>query len=502
MAFRYVVVGGGIAGVSCAEQLSHLDNQCSITLISESQLIKSVTNFKKVTRALEDFEVTETSASHLTQQCPNVEVVIQPVTAHDPQQKVVGLANGDTVKYDKLCVCTGARPKLLLGGSHGEVVIGIRDTESVKDFQSRLSTARRILVVGNGGIATELVYEVTGCEVVWAIRDDSISSTFFDAGAATFFLPHLEQQQSALPSVVGGGETKMPLKRLKYMLDPIGSQENHHSTTPKGKHKGSALGPDWSTELAMQGQGLPECYRHVVVEYSCEVADILSPHELDGYELLKSFPTSKWDHISSAWPVYIKLTNGIVYGCDIIVSATGVIPNTAVFQAQLASDGGISVDHEMRSSCEHVYAAGDACSVQWKDPAFHWFQMRLWGQARQLGAFAANCMWSHTANQPIIRDFCFELFAHVTKFFGYKVVLLGRYNAQGLDKDYEMLLRCTKGMEYVKVILHHGKMVGAILIGETDLEETFENLILNQMDLSQFGEELLNPDVDIEDYFD
>ena len=26
--------------------------------------------------------------------------------------QVVGLANGDTVKYDKLCVCTGARPKV------------------------------------------------------------------------------------------------------------------------------------------------------------------------------------------------------------------------------------------------------------------------------------------------------------------------------------------------------------------------------------------------------
>ena len=33
-------------------------------------------------------------------------------------------------------------------------------------------------------------------------------------------------------------------------------------------------------------------------------------------------------------------------------------------------------------------------------------------------------------------------------------------------------------------------------------QETFENLILNQMDLSQFGEDLLNPDVDIEDFFD
>lgn len=45
-------------------------------------------------------------------------------------------------------------------------------------------------------------------------------------------------------------------------------------------------------------------------------------------------------------------------------------------------------------------------------------------------------------------------------------------------------------------------MVGAVLIGETDLEETFENLILNQMDLTPYGEELLNPNIDIEDYFD
>lgn len=48
--------------------------------------------------------------------------------------------------------------------------------------------------------------------------------------------------------------------------------------------------------------------------------------------------------------------------------------------------------------------------------------------------------------------------------------------------------------------MQNGRMVGAVLIGETDLEETFENLILNQLDLSRFGEELL--DQDIEDFFD
>ncbi len=82
------------------------------------------------------------------------------------------------------------------------------------------------------------------------------------------------------------------------------------------------------------------------------------------------------------------------------------------------------------------------------------------------------------------------------------MVLLGKFNAQGLGQDHELLVRCTKGQEYVKVVLTGGRMVGAVLIGETDLEETFENLILNQMDLSRYGVELLNPNIDIEDYFD
>ena len=81
--------------------------------------------------------------------------------------------------------------------------------------------------------------------------------------------------------------------------------------------------------------------------------------------------------------------------------------------------------------------------------------------------------------------------------------MLGKYNAQGLRRDeHELLLRVTKDVEYVKTVMVDGRMVGAILIGDTDLEETFENLILNRMDLSRFGEGLLDPNVDIEDFFD
>ena len=45
----------------------------------------------------------------------------------------------------------------------------------------------------------------------------------------------------------------------------------------------------------------------------------------------------------------------------------------------------------------------------------------------------------------MLLDFCFEMFSHTTTFFGYKVVLLGLFNAQGLDNNYQIQLRCTKG---------------------------------------------------------
>ena len=53
-------------------------------------------------------------------------------------------------------------------------------------------------------------YEVQGCEVIWAIKDSSITHTFIDSGAAAFFLPHLASEKDE-----GAG----PIKRHKYQLD-------------------------------------------------------------------------------------------------------------------------------------------------------------------------------------------------------------------------------------------------------------------------------------------
>jgi len=114
------------------------------------------------------------------------------------------------------------------------------------------------------------------------------------------------------------------------------------------------------------------------------------------------------------------------------------------------------------------------------------------------------------------------------------MILLGRYNAQGLggaieavtrqmvvtgdgsksvnhqseaslvtsSSDVELWVRMIPGQQYIKLVVFRGKVVGALLLGDTGLEEVFENLILNRLDVGGLGINLLDPDVDIGDYFD
>lgn len=458
----YLVVGGGIAGVSCAETLVFLaDPKDSIILITESSLVKAATNLIPLGKVLTRFDVQEKSAKSLDN---NIRVLEDQLLSVESRSHTIKTAKGNIINYSFLCICTGARPKLIEQAKGSPYVIGIRDTESVQEFQKRVKNATRLAVVGNGGIASELVYEISGIEVHWIIKDEYISSTFVDSGAAQFFHERLSSK----------GEKKTIVKRMRY------SEEKGESCENK---RGAALGPDWhrTVDIAGKLENLPDA---VKIHYKVEVEAIVEKDE--------------------GFPLQLKLSNGESIECDFVVSATGVLP-TRTFSCdqefQLGPDGGLLVDWEMATSVGNVYAAGDVCSAGW-DHAKHWFQMRLWTQARQMGAMAARAMAAKRAGETIYQDFCFELFNHVTTLFGYQVVLLGRYNGQGLDDKYEILLRMTPGLEYIKFIMVDGRLQGAMLIGETGLEETSENLILNQLDLSPYGEDLLDPNIDIEDYFD
>ena len=149
---------------------------------------------------------------------------------------------------------------------------------------------------------------------------------------------------------------------------------------------------------------------HVHVEYECELSEVLTADQVASRGLQSSDVGSCEPHqgpnispdpqtSGERWGVYVLLTNGRVFGCDLVVSATGAYPNTSglampsgqsevseswlhhchddlcsPIQLSLSDEGGVVIDSEMRSSLTDVYAAGDVCTANWANSQL-WFQV-------------------------------------------------------------------------------------------------------------------------------
>lgn len=467
----YLVVGGGIAGVTCVETLAILHPEESLIIITASSLVKNVSNVSFYAKTIVKFDVNETEASSLQKIHPNLKIVYDSLKHLDTKNKSATTDSGKVIKYDVICICSGGIPRLITHSDKSNRILGIRDTESVQQFQHRLKSGRRMVIVGNGGIASEIVHATRGIQKVWVIKDDYISATFIDPGAAEFLQDTFKKEP-----LQSENNTHVISRRHVF------TEEDTLVALNKNL-KSAALGPDWYKKL--------EGIRNETGELELEIV----------YKVEVKSVTEETDE---GYPVKVELTNGRTIACDFVISATGVEPAlnfTWDEEPVKGPDGGLSVNVTQETSIKDVFAAGDVAYAAW-DHAPHWFQLRLWTQARQMAAMAAKAMHARISNEEVWQDFCFELFTHCTTLFGFRVVLLGKFNGQGLGNDYEILLRTTPRLEYIKFVLKNGRLHGAILIGETDLEEMCENLILDQIDLSPFGDDILNPDIDIDDYFD
>ncbi|CAM9668108.1 unnamed protein product [Chrysoparadoxa australica] len=537
-----LVIGGGVAGTTVATELKRMVPGSHITIVAPSSVLKQVSAVRSVTTHAEEVDIDERKTEEFVAANPGIDVLQEPVLEVELNKTSGGgvvVTPSARLPFDKCCIATGARP--LLCADH-EAVIGIRDNESIKQLNSRLKLAKRIVVLGNGGIALELVHALTSAptgtapQVVWAVKDKYIGNTFFDASASAFIMPQLELL----------GKANTPKEEEEE--DHGTSEVNQGPFIPKGGDRlrrsnpavlGGGLGPEWQEQLELQQRDDGESIisgNPPALELGCQLETL-------------NFA----NNVAEGWPLEVVLTNGQRYGCDFVVSATGVEPSTEVVGdlCRKGKNGGILVDERMRVilteggvatgnaqaiTRDSLYACGDCCSMEWaEEGSQQWMQMRLWSQSRVGALFAAKCMSGGV--DELEAGLSFELFTHVTRIFGYKVVLLGQFNGQHLGEgicnhiskrivvgpgdvqqsveeapevvsseaessNVDVLVRVLPGVEYIKLVLYRGRLQGAMLIGETDLEETFENLILNQTDLTDFKDDLLDPDVDIEDYFD
>ncbi|MBV8299329.1 MAG: FAD-dependent oxidoreductase [Candidatus Eremiobacteraeota bacterium] len=171
---RYVIVGNGFAGTTCAEQLRKADPACSIVLFADEpyclynrialppMLRKQVTEQKVIMRDV---------AWH---QKLNIDLRLSTrVDTLNVAEKTV-VANGREEPFDALLLATGGRPNpsTAPGALGAGNVYNFQYMDDTKAISHALETAKVAVAVGGSFIAYELAeaFVSRGVETHWLIR--------------------------------------------------------------------------------------------------------------------------------------------------------------------------------------------------------------------------------------------------------------------------------------------------------------------------------------------
>ncbi len=150
---RYIIIGGGIAGIHCVEGIRSLDDEGSITLITA----EPDSNYGRpmISYYLEG----KTNEANMPYRGPdfyesNRVTAIHSVTAEkiDPTAKTVTLSDGQVLPYDALCAATGSGPFVppMTGLDTVPDKYTFMTLQDAKALKQAVSPESRVFVIGGG----------------------------------------------------------------------------------------------------------------------------------------------------------------------------------------------------------------------------------------------------------------------------------------------------------------------------------------------------------------
>ncbi|MDT5186335.1 MAG: 3-phenylpropionate/trans-cinnamate dioxygenase ferredoxin reductase component [Mycobacterium sp.] len=173
----FAIVGGGLAGAKAAEALRDKDFDGHVVLFAAEErlpyerppLSKEYLAGKK---ELGDF----TTASSAWYRDHHIELQLgTEVSALDPDAHTVSLPDGSVVRYEKLLLATGSRPRRPpIPGADADGVYYLRTVDDANALNSALAENSSLAVVGGGWI---------GLEVAAGARDRGVSVTVVEMAA-------------------------------------------------------------------------------------------------------------------------------------------------------------------------------------------------------------------------------------------------------------------------------------------------------------------------------
>lgn len=173
----FLILGGGIAGTTAAEEIRAKDPDASVTIITEEadRLYSRVLlpHYLRNENTLESLFVRKPE-SYIQK---NINLVTSTkVVAVDTTNKTVTTDKGETYSYQKLLVATGGKVnKLTTPGSDLPEVVYLRTFEDAKRIRALISQSREAVVLGGGFIGIEFAqsFVKNGLKTTAIIREKS-----------------------------------------------------------------------------------------------------------------------------------------------------------------------------------------------------------------------------------------------------------------------------------------------------------------------------------------
>lgn len=173
---RYVILGNGIAGQTCAEELRKHDEGCSITIVAAERhpLYNRVALPRYLRGQVRREKVFMRTVESYAQKGIDIHFETWAVEV-DVRDRVVRTNQGHELRYDALLVATGGRPQPPPWPGVEEVseVYGFQTIDDTDTIIERADQSRRVLVLGGSFIAYELAEGIAfrkRARVTWLMR--------------------------------------------------------------------------------------------------------------------------------------------------------------------------------------------------------------------------------------------------------------------------------------------------------------------------------------------
>lgn len=154
-----IIIGAGLAGLTVAETLRAEGHAGTITLLGA----EPYPPYHRPPLS-KGYLLGQTTEAHVMMRAPemlakkNITLKVGAgATAIDRSARKITLADGSTLAYDGLALCTGSRLRPLpLAGAEWQGVHGLRSLDDAKAIAAALETVQNMVVIGGGFIGLEI----------------------------------------------------------------------------------------------------------------------------------------------------------------------------------------------------------------------------------------------------------------------------------------------------------------------------------------------------------